>query len=245
MDMIMVPSTIEVETIRLAFFLACAAIVWIGYQKRLTDRKASFFTGILGFYFIFLFPLYWFSSLLLLYLATSFATKQKSRWKQIFHKKGRKIKNIASNLAPSVLFSALYLIDHQPYFYLAFLCSAACACSDTVASEIGQLSGKKPRLITTWEEVKTGVDGGISGLGTSAAALGSLVTAAPAIFMSPQAFAIKFFVIASVIGFLGCNIDSYLGARFQLRGKLSNEGTNLAATGISAVLGLLVWFLVF
>jgi uncharacterized protein (TIGR00297 family) len=241
----MASPVIEIELIRLVFMAIALAIVWIGHFMGLTDKKASLFSSFLAAYFIFFFPLYWFSSLLLLYFATSYATKQKSRWKQVFHKKGRKIKNLLSNLGPSILFSGLYLISPQPYFYLAFLCAAACACSDTIASEIGQLSKKRPRLITTWEEVKTGVDGGITLLGTTAALFGAILTAFPALWMQPEAYALRYFIIASAIGFLGCMVDSLAGAKWEIKGKINNETTNLIATGISAVLGLLAWFLVF
>lgn len=241
----MLSTIIEIEVGKLIFSAVALLIVGIGYSNELIDKKAAALTSLLALYFIFLFPFYWFSSLLILYITTSFATKQKSRWKQVFHRKGRKIKNLLSNLAPSLFFSAIYLIEPEPYFYLAFLCSAACACSDTVASEIGQLSGKKPRLITTLEEVKTGIDGGISALGLSAAALGAVLTAYPALWMQPEIFAFRFFIIGSIIGFIGCNIDSFVGAKWELRGKVNNEITNLVATSSSAILGLLVWILVF
>jgi len=40
-------------------------------------------------------------------------------------------------------------------------------------------------------------------------------------------------------------VDSLAGAKWEIKGKINNETTNLIATGISAVLGLLAWFLVF
>lgn len=225
-------------------FIFCLAVIWIGYFKKLTDKNATIAASFLGFYFIFFLPLYWFASLLLLYLATSFATKHKNTQKAVAHKKGRRIGNITSNLGASVIFSAFYLFDKQPAFYLAFLCSAACACSDTLASEIGQLSKTMPRMITTWEPVRKGIDGAVSILGTASAIIGAVLTSAPAIFMQPSVLGAKFLIIASFIGFVGCNIDSFIGATVQAKGKVSNEMTNLIATTIAGLLGLLVWFLV-
>jgi uncharacterized protein (TIGR00297 family) len=240
----MLPTIVDLSATNIAAFILCLAIIWAGYFKNLTDKKASIVATVLGFYFIFFFPLYWFASLLLLYFATSFATKHKTSKKSVSHKKGRHISNILSNLGASFVFSAFYLFDSQPAFYLAFLCSAACACSDTLASEIGQLSKSMPRLITTWKPVQKGIDGAISVLGIAAAIVGAVLTVVPAIFMQPSVLGAKFLIIAAFIGFVGCNIDSLIGATFQLKGKVSNETTNLIATVISGILGLLVWFLI-
>ncbi|MBN2095387.1 MAG: DUF92 domain-containing protein [Candidatus Aenigmarchaeota archaeon] len=223
----------------------CLGIVWFGYFKKVTDIWASIVASILGVYFIGLFPLYWFASLLLLYIATSMATRHKNVWKAVNHTTGRGIKNILSNLGIALAFSVMYLVDNQPAFYLAFLCSAACACSDTLASEIGQLSRSKPRLITTWQEVKTGMDGAVSVLGLLSAATGAVLTALPSLWVQPEATALKFFITASIIGFIGCNIDSLVGAQYELRGSVTNDTTNLIATTISGFLGLIAWLILF
>lgn len=52
--------------------------------------------------------------------------------------------------------------------------------------------------------------------------------------------------IASALagGFLGTNFDSLLGATFQARGLLSNNGVDLVATLFGAVVGAAVWMAV-
>jgi len=241
----MFPPIVDFTPLTASVFIICMAVVWGGYLKKLTDLRASIVSSVMGFYFIFLLPLYWFASLLLLYFATSFATKHKNDQKAVAHKKGRRIGNITSNLGASFVFSIFYLlINNHPAFYLAFLCSAACACSDTLASEIGQFSRSKPRLITNWKVVDKGIDGAISVLGTASALVGAVLVALPSIFMEPLALGAKFLIVAAFIGFLGCNIDSFVGAKYQLKGKVSNETTNLIATTIAGILGLLAWFLI-
>ena len=214
-----------------SFFLA-----FFSYQRKLVDKSALIFILFFAVYFIFLFPIYFFISLLILYSLTNIATRYKIEQKKIYHKKGREIKNLLSNLLVAIIFSFIYLIYPHQVFYFAFLCSLGCACADTLSSEIGQLSRKNPRLITTLEEVKTGTEGGISILGLFFGLIGSLLVALPSIY-----FGIYMFFTIVVVGFIGCNIDSIIGAKFELAGKCTNETTNLVATLSAGILGLVVF----
>jgi uncharacterized protein (TIGR00297 family) len=224
--------------IRLALILLSFLLAFLGYKKNVVDRSSLIFVLVFSVYFILLFPIYFFLSLLILYLLTSFATKYKSDFKKVRHRKGRSITNLLSNLLIPITFSFLYLIFcKNMIFYFAFLTSVACACADTLASEVGQLSKKNPRLITTLEEVKTGTEGGISLLGLAFGLVGSLAVAFPSFFY----FGIYKFSVASFIGFVGCNIDSFIGAQFELKGKCTNETTNLVATLSAGLLGLLIF----
>ncbi len=229
---------VSIPLIDLILIFLCVLIIGIGYVKKVLDKKSAIFTFLFSLYFILLFPLYWFASLLALYILTSFATKYKRNYKMVVHKKGREVKNLMSNLFPSLLFSFIYLAIPHPVIYFAFLCGISCACADTLASEIGQLSRKNPRLITTLEEVKTGTEGGVSKLGLLIGFTGSLIVSLPSVYLG-----FNFFILATLIGFIGCNIDSYIGAKFELNGKCSNETTNLLATISSAILGLIVFVL--
>ncbi len=229
---------LSIQLIDLAAIFLSILLVGVGYIKKVLDRKSAIFTFSFSLYFILLFPLYWFASLLILYILTSFATKYKRDYKMVVHKKGRNLKNLTSNLFPSLLFSFIYLAIPHPAIYFAFLCGISCACADTLASEIGQLSKKNPRLITTLEEVKTGTEGGVSKLGLLIGLIGGLLVSLPGVYLG-----FKLFILATLIGFIGCNIDSYIGAKFELKGKCSNETTNLIATTSSAILGLIVFVL--
>lgn len=211
-------------------------IAFFGYEKKLVDKYSLIFMLLFSFYFIFLFPLKFFISILILYVLTSVATRYKIDKKKVYHKKGRTLKNILSNLLIAVVFSFIYLIYPNQIFYLAFLCSLACAGADTLASEIGQLSRKNPRLITTFEEVKTGTEGGVSILGSFFGFLSALLVSLPAYYLG-----IYLFSIVVLVGFIGCNIDSIIGARIELRGKCTNETTNLVATLSAGILGLLIF----
>lgn len=223
---------LKIVLIFLSFLLS-----FLGYKKNLIDKNSLVFMLFFSIYFIILFPLYFFISLLILYLTTSIATRYKIEKKIIYHNKGRNIRNLLSNLLISITFSFIYLTYPNQVIYFAFLSSLACACADTLASEIGQLSRKNPRLITTFEEVKTGTEGGISLLGLFFGFIGSSIVAFPSLFY----FGFFLFLATSLIGFIGCNIDSFIGAEFELKNKCTNETTNLIATLSSGILGLLIF----
>ncbi len=229
---------ISIPLFNLILIFFCIFIAIIGYFKKILDFKSMLFTSFFAVFFLYFFPLYWFASLLILYITTSFATQYKREYKMVAHRKGRELKNLISNLLPSLLFSFVYLFFPKPIIYFAFLCGISCACADTLSSEIGQLSRKNPKLITTFEEVKTGTEGAVSHLGWGVGFIGALIVSLPSLYLSTS-----FFVLAIIIGFLGCNLDSFIGARFELKGKCSNKTTNLIATTSSSILGLIIFIL--
>ena len=57
-------------------------------------------------------------------------------------------------------------------FSMALLGSLACSSGDTWASEIGSVFSKNPRLVTTWQQVPVGANGGVTVVGTLASIVG-------------------------------------------------------------------------
>lgn len=114
---------------------------------------------------------------------------------------------------------------------LAALCEAAC---DTVASEIGESRGARPRMVTTWKRVQAGTDGGITISGSMAGVAASLVIAlvgrAGGMVLRSQLW------IPVVAGIAGMVMDSLLGATLQRRGWINNQTVNLLSTLAAALL---------
>lgn len=119
--------------------------------------------------------------------------------------------------------------------------------SDTFASEFGVLAGRA-RSILSFGEVPPGTNGGISGTGEAFAFAGAATTGVVGIGLFavfgrlPHASGL-FLLAVVVAGFLGCQLDSVLGATLENRGLLSKHSTNflgmLGAVAIAAGIYLL------
>ena len=156
---------------------------------------------------------------------------------------GRTASQVLANLGTAAACGAASLLTRRPEFWLLALSGAlAEAAADTVSSEYGQAAGDTAYLITTWEVVPAGTDGGISLPGTlagiAAAVLLSLICAA--VHLVPR----RWIVVTLAAGILGMFADSYLGAWLERRRRLNNDQVNFLGTVIAAVLAaVLVRFL--
>ena len=117
-----------------------------------------------------------------------------------------------------------YFGDHENGFWI-LTAAVAVAASDTFASEIGCLDNRV-RMITTMKKCEAGVNGGFSPNGQLAAAVGSLFIALLA-FVSDMQW--EYAAIAALIGWLGCQVDSVLGAVLENRGLMTKGSVNAAA----------------
>lgn len=102
----------------------------------------------------------------------------------------------------------------------AALGALAAACADTWATELGALSRRLPRLITSLRAVPAGTSGAVSLPGTLAAAAGALSTGLVAVLaaaagagLSPAA--LPQVAAAGAAGLAGSLVDSLLGATVQ------------------------------
>ncbi len=119
----------------------------------------------------------------------------------------------------------------------AFVACFAAALSDTLSSEFGQLAGKAPRLITTWEPVAVGVDGGITLAGTLMGLLGAALLSLLGRFLGLTPVRATLPILLA--GLSGNLLDSWLGATLQRAGRMTNDSVNFANTCGGAALGLL------
>ena len=144
--------------------------------------------------------------------------------------------NAFANCAVPVLCVILAGLTGSPSFTAAFVASLGAAFADTAESEVGQLYGRAPRLITTLRKVPPGTDGAISPPGTLAGIAAATLTAASGLALGlvndPGAM-----LLVALAAFLSTVADSLIGA---LVPRVGNEVTNLLCTLTAATLTLLL-----
>ncbi len=243
----------------LVSFTLCLLLTTLAYKKQVLTKGGTITAFIIGLVIGIIGDVTWLL-LLLFFLVSSFAaTKYKFALKEAMGvqegKKGeRGATNVLANgVAP--MSAAILSTVATPWLSVEwtgviFLSTLAVAGADTLASEIGVLSDKT-RLITTLKRVKPGTNGGVSLLGQICALAASLYTALIGwfvlFFISNQvgAFATLprdswLMFIPVIVGFIGCQIDSLLGATIEARGWINKKGVNLVATSLGAILAYLM-----
>jgi uncharacterized protein (TIGR00297 family) len=157
--------------------------------------------------------------------------------------KGRRgAKHAFANCGAAAVGALVYRFFPGAAWPLAFIAGAfATALFDTVSSEIGQLYGKHPFLITTFKPVPVGTDGAVSVEGTLAGLTAGVVLAAVGWLSSMYS---PLGVIFVAIGaFIGTTFESILGAVGEARRRFDNELMNFLNTVVGgAAAGLLVYF---
>ncbi len=149
---------------------------------------------------------------------------------------------VANGAIPGLICLYAYLSDDWDTVVWLFGAAVAVAASDTFASEIGCLD-PRVRMITTFKPCEQGENGGFSPNGQLAAAAGSAVVAVLTFcawwVTSSDTSALnglQLLGVLSVIGWLGCQIDSYLGALLENRGYMSKGAVNASAISGGVVL---------
>ncbi|MAF10163.1 hypothetical protein CMK11_06890 [Candidatus Poribacteria bacterium] len=127
--------------------------------------------------------------------------------------------------------AALLFPNHVEALSGAFAGALAAATADTLSSEIGQVYGGAPYLLTTLRRVPVGENGGVTVVGTGAGLAGAAVLAIVAVSLG-VANSMAAVVVAGAVGNVA---DSALGATLERRGVMSNAGVNVACTVAGAV----------
>jgi len=155
------------------------------------------------------------------------------------------------------LWVLIWFISDQLMFLIAAIASIATATADTWATELGSKVKSKTFLITNFDSVSAGTDGGISIKGSFAALIGASLIAG-IFWLSVSEIQVAILVTIIVAGFLGCFIDSYLGAKLQGHSlkisflsnnesgtiTVSNNIVNWLSTGSASILVLLITLII-
>ncbi len=207
-------------------------------------------------------------------LLSHFRTRDKEEIAADKFSKGsqRDLAQVAANGGIATLLALAYGSSKKPEtqaaLETAYIGALATATADTWATELGVLSPQAPRLITSGQTTLPGTSGGVTPLGTAAAAGGSLALGLFYQLLQPQRRSLRLLpLIALLSGMSGSLLDSILGEKVQamyycptcqketertrhscgtptqpLRGIswLNNDGVNLLATACGAIVALLL-----
>jgi uncharacterized protein (TIGR00297 family) len=150
---------------------------------------------------------------------------------------GRRASQVLANLTVPAVLSIFSL--QYPWVLVLVVAALAEAAADTVSSECGQAWSDSVYLITNFERVPVGTDGGISLPGTLAGVFAATMVA----FVCGVGHLVPAHgaVIGAAAGVLGTFVDSLLGASLERRHWLTNNLVNLLSTAAAAAFaGLLL-----
>jgi uncharacterized protein (TIGR00297 family) len=167
---------------------------------------------------------------LLTFSATKFGRRKKEQLGVAEDKRGRNAAQVAANLGIAGLGAAAALSHPLPGARYAVIVIAALAeaTADTLASELGEVLGGPPLLLTTLRRVPPGSDGAVSLAGTVAGTGGAALVVLAAVFslgLSPTSA-----LCAGLGAIAGLFVDSLLGATAERRGWLNNDAVNFLST---------------
>lgn len=228
-------------------------LVLTSRQAKMLDNPGILAATALGFVVGGLGHWTWLLILLGFLLASHKATKwrfdeKKSRGMSESEDGHRSYGNVIANGGLPGIVAVLAFITEDWYNGIwMFGAAVAVASSDTFASEIGCLDDNV-RMITTMKPCEPGINGGFSPSGQKAAFIGSAMIAVLTFIawivtnadVDSMTIGVQKTVFVVIIGWLGCQMDSVLGAVFENRGYLTKGGVN----GISITCGMLAMWMI-
>ncbi len=147
----------------------------------------------------------------------------------------RSWQNVVYNGAiPGTIAIIAFIVKDWTFTYPLFTVAVAVATADTWASEFGCVD-PRVRFITDSSPCAQGTNGGYSRTGQIAAFCGAGLISLSAIIIGwipatgNLGYGLWIATITTIIGWIGCQIDSLIGAMMENRGWISKGGVNNAA----------------
>lgn len=191
------------------------------------------------------------AGVLLLFFISSVLISDRSQWRteSISQSVRRNGLQVWANGFWMVIFLIGATVFKAPILFVGAIAVIATATADTWATELGSRTPDSTYLITTFEQVQPGTDGGISFKGTIAAFIAATIISGVSVYVFSLHFSVFILIFGAAV--LGCLIDSYLGALFQQNKRsvmlpvideeitFSNNLVNTISTGIGGVLAII------
>ena len=143
-----------------------------------------------------------------------------------------------ANVGVAALCALAYGLIRERWLLLAMAAALAEPATDTVSSECGQAFTQRVFLITNFERVPAGTDGGVSAAGTLSGAVAAFLVSAVCVWGC--GLSQKWIWVSTAAGIAGMLADSYLGALLERRGRLGNDAVNFLGTLMAAIVAVAV-----
>lgn len=152
--------------------------------------------------------------------------------------RGRTAAQVLANLGAAAALGVAAAAAHRPVLLIGSMAALAEAAADTAASECGEALSRRAWLITTWQAVRAGSNGGVSVPGSLAAiAAAALVAGVGAV---THVVSWRAATMVALAGMLGTVVDSLLGATAERRSIIGNNGVNFLSTVAAAGMAVLL-----
>lgn len=244
-------SSINEVLVPAVILISIGGLAW----KAKVVRGSGLWSGFLVGFLVWVFTSWkYFLIALTFFILSGIATKykyDKKRKKGIAEaqKGARGYGNVFGNGLVALVCAVLEGVFGGGFFLAGFLGAMASATADTAGGEIGRLSKTPPVLITTFETVKPGAEGGITVLGEAAefAIAGLIGLIAVGVRLHHGGFAgISLLGAVAAAGFVGANVDSVLGATCETHlSWWGNNQTNLWSTAAGCICAMLLYYIIF
>jgi uncharacterized protein (TIGR00297 family) len=216
---------------RLVVALACASLIaWAAHRRSSLSGSGAAGAVIVGTVVLGCGGWVWGAVLVIFFVLSSMLSRYRASTKQHLAEKfakgsRRDLGQVLANGGVGTVLAMAWAWQPQPIFLAAYIGALATVTADTWATELGVLSPRPPRLITTWRPVPVGTSGGVSVLGTTATVAGALTIGVSVATLHGLEQALGGGVhiaallvlvpIAVVSGIAGSLFDSLLGATVQ------------------------------
>jgi uncharacterized protein (TIGR00297 family) len=202
-------------------FLFGGLIAFAAYRARALSPSGAWGATLTGGLIFGLGGIPWAVLLLIFFISSSalsraFARKKAPLGEKFSKGSQRDLGQVLANGGLGALLAVLTAVfPDQVWPWIAFAGTMAAVNADTWATELGVLSRRPPRLITTGKVVERGSSGGVTLVGYLAVLAGAALIGVAAVLFSPGLPALGLLAIILLGGLAGSTFDSFLGATVQ------------------------------
>ena len=239
--------------------ILCILLALFAYLRGILDSSGSLAAFTIGIVIAIFGNIYWLLTLISFLIVTfivtklGFSNKQSKGVAQGKHGERNARNVLANGMLPALIPILIPWLGWKVTGLLFIVCISEAA-SDSFANEVGVLSDKAYLITNLRKRVKAGTHGGISVQGELAGLAGAIIPATfgwvliseynksliPITDIAQMPMTAMTLVLPILLGFLGCHIDSVLGATLQLKKLISNDTVNFLSITFTFIIAIII-----